>query len=1225
MKKLYLLLLLAFAVSFTKISAQEVKIDWNEYIESQSSAFRSGNGVFYAHCFVDNNANFKIKDEVWIPIFDTLDIRIIKGLPHFSGISVSTYSASGQYVAMCEVVPIKLVDGQYLRLDAFNLECQPGNFQRQKSASLVSNSVLSTGKWAKFSVTTRGIYKITYSKLKEAGISSPENVAVCGNGGAELPKMNNVDYPYDLALNPVFHGKDANGEDAVFFYAPGNYVVSYDSSSSLFTHSQNSYSDISYYYVSSDVEPSPTVPSLETITEAASITYTNYDYYTFHEDEIYNIMSSGRKLYGDIFSLSSSKSYTLSVPNIDSESSAYLTVAGAGRSDYSSYFNVYVNTAYCGALSFNSVSTSTTHGTYASHSQKTFTMNATESNNISLNYLINGSSEGKSWLDFIAINAKAKLLFDGNTFTFRNASSKYHNIVEYKIEGLPQSGKVWNITDPRSPVQVSAGATSFCDSGNTISEYVVFNPQSNKIASATLVGDVSNQNIKGLESPDMVIVTHPNFVAAAKSLAEHRASHDGLVVSVVTTTEVYNEFSSGMPDVSAIRNMARFFYQAYPENSHRLKYLLLMGDGHNNCRSDKNYIHTYQSVNSLNGDSFVTDDFFGLLDDNEGEVSGYLDIGVGRITCKTKNEADNVISKIISYDSAEALGEWRNTFCFLADDEDGNEFMSQSDGQISVIKAGNSNIYFDKIYFDAYQQKNTSAGASYPDVTDAINQRINNGTLLFSYVGHANNKSMSAENVLGVSDVNAWDNMGKLPVFVTATCEFSVIDGDDDSIGEIVLSNANGGGVALFSTTRVVYSSNNNRLCRNFYSSMFETTDYGNRVRLGDIVRLAKNKTLNDSNKFSFILLGDPSMSIAFPENNVKTISINGTSVDAETASIGALDKVTIKGEITDEDGNKIDSFNGEITSSIYDKETTNETLANDGGTPYNLTTQKSLVYKGISTVTNGEFEFSFVVPKDILYNIGNGKIFYYATDGETDANGSCSDFVIGGTGINPIEENNAPEIDIYINDESFKPYQKVASNILLLVNLFDETGINTVGAGIGHDLVGILDDDYTNEFVLNDYYTSSANSYQSGSIVYPITGLEPGEHKITVKVWDVQNNSAEKDIYFIVEDGFKILSTMNYPNPVENITNFVITHNLPGEIFNAKVEIFALNGQCVSDFTRTIGSSGGVTSKIQWNTFDSDYVLKGNEILVYRVTLTSLEGEEAIGVGKLFLKKRTQ
>jgi len=486
-------------------------------------------------------------------------------------------------------------------------------------------------------------------------------------------------------------------------------------------------------------------------------------------------------------------------------------------------------------------------------------------------------------------------------------------------------------------------------------------------------------------------------------------------------------------------------------------------------------------------------------------------------------------------------------------------------------------------------------------------------------MGHANPQSLAHEKVLGVSDIRSWSNTNALPVFVTATCEFSRFDDDATSAGEEILLNPTGGGVALFTTTRLVYQSNNAQLSRYFYQALFEHDEAGGKLRLGDAIRMAKNKT-DDYNMRNFSLLSDPALRLSFPRYRVKTLSINEVDPGNDSLKIGALDKVTIRGEINDLSGQRMTDFNGTVMSTIFDKEMMVQTLQNDGMPVFVYPVQNSVIYKGSSEVKNGVFEFSFIVPKDISYSVGEGKIIYYASNSEVDANGALTGFLIGGSSDQPLVENTPPEMSVFINSEDFQPYDKVSTNSLLLVKLFDESGINTVGAGIGHDLVAVLDDDYSQQMVLNDYYRSEINDYQRGTILFPLNNLEPGEHTIRVKVWDVQNQSAEAEVAFIVEDGFEITGVKTYPTRVTSFTEFKISHNLPGDIFETRLEIFNLLGQRVHLSNETLSSRESTTLNCRWDIARSNLQLYTPQMLVYRLTLVNQKGLTATGTGKLFL-----
>ena len=576
-----------------------------------------------------------------------------------------------------------------------------------------------------------------------------------------------------------------------------------------------------------------------------------------------------------------------------------------------------------------------------------------------------------------------------------------------------------------------------------------------------------------------------------------------------------------------------------------MKYVLLLGDGsfdNRNIRSgNKNFIPTFQSDNSLNPtSSFVTDDYFVILDADESVYNGAVDLGIGRIPASTVFEAELVVEKILNYYSPEALGDWKNVVCFIGDDEDGNLHMKDSERLASLVNANHKEFITDKIYLDSYKEEVTPAGESYPDVTEAINNRVKDGVLVLNYVGHANNRFMADERVLDISDVNTWSNADNLPIFVTATCEFSRFDADETSIGEYILFNPNGGGIGLFSTTRVVFAYSNYLLSRSFYEFIFEKDENGKRYRMGDVIRLAKINTINTTNKRNFSLLGDPALKLSYPTGKVVTTAINGQDAGSDPDTIGALQNINVEGYIADFSDNKLNDFTGEITLTIYDKEIVMKTLGNGGETPMNFNVQENIIYKGLASVNNGDFSFSFVVPKDIAYNLGKGKIIYYATDNTNDAGGAFDNFVIGGSSEAQVPDNSGPEIQLYMDSPAFTNGGETSKSPTLLAYLSDENGINTVGSGIGHDITAVLDNDFSNVLVLNDYYQAIIDDYTSGTVSFPMKDLAVGKHSLILKAWDVANNSSEVEIEFEVSGEFKISQVNNYPNPMNDYTFFI-------------------------------------------------------------------------------------
>ncbi len=1094
--------------------------------------------------------------------------------------------------------------------------------------TFADNSVLSTGNWIKVKTEQSGIHKITYKQLIGMGIDNPEAVAVRGNGGYMLPKMNNVSYPDDLALNPVLHSTDSNNEKCIYFFAPGTTRWSFNRETNNYEHHLNLYANESYYYLSDDSTPSPDIS--EAISSAESDTVlNNYIALDFIEEEKTNLKKTGRQFFGDKIIDGSSTEYSFKMKTPEEGGKSKLRISAAARSDSESYFVVSVDDEIIDTMNFVQTSTTNNYASYARESEKVYLLDATENITVRLKY-----KDGiASYVDFLSLNTESELTLNEAQLLFQNYKGRSKHQVSYNLSNANATTLVWDVSNYLNPTQIANGSMvknntlSFNTNGDPASRYVAFDPKQNGFPEVSFVEDVPNQNIHGFPSVEMIVVTHPDFMEQAIELANFHKEEDGMEVLLVTIDQVYNEFSSGLPDVAAIRNMARMYYKKYDD----LRYLLLMGDGHYNNRNFDgtypNLIPTYQTETSLQPlSSYTTDDFFALLDDNEGETKGLIDIGVGRITCKTDREASAIVDKILNYsNSSNAFGDWRNVVCFIADDEDSNTHMEDSETLIELVENKYSGFFTDKIYFDSYEQQTKSGGDTYPDVNEAITRRVEEGSLILNYIGHANPSSMADEDVLSISEINSWNNFNSLPIFVTATCEFSRFDGDNDSAGERVLLNPSGGGVGLFSTTRVVYSSPNFVLSKNFYNNVFGQYSDGTKYRLGDIMRFAKNATtlFSVTNKRCFALLSDPALKLAFPKYVVKTDSINGQDPSKSELTVGALEKVEIKGSIIDINSDINPDFNGEVQLTVYDKEVEITTLNNDNisSGPFSYNYRDNIIYKGSASVKNGEFKLAFVVPKDISYSVGEGKIYYYAVSGDMDANGSSEDIKIGGSGSNPIIENEAPVINAYLNDRSFENGDEVASSALLLIDLYDESGINTVGAGIGHDLVGILDGDYNNPIILNDYYASKSDSYQEGVIRYPISSLELGEHTLEIKVWDVQNNSAITEISFRVEDGYKIESVQNWPNPVSTYTDFVIEHNLPGEIFDAAVEVFQLNGTKVVTIEGNSFVYQDLQAKVRWNLSDENIAIR-NQILVYKVSVSNQAGEKAMSVGKLVLTR---
>lgn len=1215
------------------------KISWSEEISSSgkialdftgSVKLDRSNLPYWIESFEVKSSSAKVvlHDVFSEPVIDsllTLSDKIDSELRYSTEIGFS----EGRTIMRLIVFPFVRRNNQIEKITAFSITVNE-NQNQLKSATLSYNwkakSVLASGKWVKLKTTAKGIYKITYDQLKAWGFSNPDQVALYGNGGYMLPAMNKDIQFDDLTAYPVLKGKDGAGKDCMFFYSTGNIRLSVDPKTGVISHKQNYYSTETYFYLT-DQGNVKTVDKSAEISALADRQVTSFNNYAFYEKEAVNLLSSGSRWFGELFNPGQSQTLALTLDNPDLTKTAQFNVAAVGRSSMENTMNIAVNGDLKSSIYFYSIPVTSPEADYAADQASSFSCPLTsKSVQVKLTYIAS-TSTSNAWLDYISVNYTSSLNMSSDFFSFRGRGAEGTAAVsEYTLAGATSSTRIIDVTDINNSTEVPATLTGsqlkFKSNSADNREYVAFN-LTGTIPTPEKLTDIANQNLHGNATPDMIIVTNSELGDIANSIAEIHRTNDAMTVEVVTPDKIYNEFSGGLPDPSGLRNYFRMYYDRGKQvGTPTLKYVLLMGDGSYDNRNilgkNLNLLPTYQAENSLSPtESFVTDDFYAFLDDGEGGYQGIVDLGVGRIPANTVTEAKAVLGKIQNYLKQASIGNWRNVVTFIADDEDDNIHMSQAEDLANFVNGSYPSFYTDKIYLDAYKQVSTSGGEKYPEVNAAITNRVKQGTLVMNYTGHANERVLAEENVLNISTIQSWSNFNKLPVFVTATCEFSRFDADETTAGEEILFNSQGGGIGLFSTTRLVYSGANFELNRKFFDYIFERDSQGNTLRLGDIMKKAKTYANTGINQLNFSLLADPALRLADPTLQVKTSTINGKSIDAKIDTIRPLSVVTIRGYVADYQGAKVTTFNGEIIPAVYDKAQMVETLGNAGQTPMSYKVQTNLIYKGLATVKNGEFEFSFIVPKDVAFKLDKGKILYYAYNESVDAKGYFDGFYVGGTSTKTVTDNNGPKVELFMNSESFKDGDEVSASSVLIANITDATGINTSGIGIGHDITAVLDGDYSNIMVLNDYFQGDKDAYTSGKVVFPISGLSDGEHTIVLKVWDVLNNSSEVEIHFVVKDVFRIESVNCYPNPMQGQTKFVFTHNYPDESFDVVIDVFQVNGSLIDSYSVKVGSSGTESLPIDWTPSERQIRMRAG-IYIYRITATSANGKAAKGSGRL-------
>ena len=1187
--------------------------------------------------------------------FEAVDADFLAASPHLSSeikINVVVEQERSDYYARLYFVPLrKTGSSQFEKLISFSLRF---NFEPQPLPVRVRNghtteSVLADGQVFKFAVAETGIYKLDFDFLKnQLGVPiesiDPRTIRIYGNGGGMLPEANSTERPDDLIENAIQVIGEADGNfgsgDYILMYAEGPDKAYYDQTTQTFSVPKNIYDTRNYYFLKIGSGNGLRVQDQAALQNPEYSTSEFSDYIRYEKDER-NIQhdwsfgeGSGKQWFGDYFKVTEQKSYDQEflVPGLVGTAPAYLKAVFAGRieSGQTARYRIIAN-----GTVFTSNTFSTTNGSsidlFASSLsvQGEFTPGSDQLS-ISLEFIRPSNNFNEGWLDYIEVNFRRKLALTGDQMRFRDLYSVGYNATEFRISGANQNTRVWNITNPQVPLNqsgtLSGDVFSFVANTNELAEFIAFNDKAGFLTPEA-IGAIPNQNVHGITSAELVILYHSKFLDAAQRLADHRANFSGYDVAMVDIEQLYNEFSSGKKDPVAIRDFAKMLYERAPE---KFRYLLLFGDASFDARDvyklGGDYIPAWETANSTSPIySYPSDDFYALLSDNEGgNISfGALDIAVGRLVVNTLQEAQVVVDKIIHYDTQPIMfRDWRNRIAFVGDDEDNNLHTRDADGIAEHLEEKYPNLNIDKIYLDAFEQVSTPGGTRVPLATEAINNDIFKGVAALVYLGHGGTKGWAQERVLKIEDILSWENFDKLPLIVTATCSFAAYDNPAfTSAGELALLHNKGGAIALYTTVRPVFASANQRLTKASLDSLFNKLS-GELPTLGEALRLGKNKTNDNTNSRKYSLLGDPSQHMALPMHNVVMTKIDEHELEiGEQDTIRALQKVTVEGEIRDDNGNLQENFNGVIYPTIYDKKVMYRTLSQDLGSPYfDFDLQKNIIFKGRASVVNGKFKYTFVVPKDINYAYGKSKFSYYAADEAAllDASGNYQEISVGGTDPNALADKQGPQVQVFMNDENFVFGGITDENPTLLVQLKDDNGINVAGNSIGHDLAAILDDDSKNTRILNDFYESSLDDYTSGEVRFPLNNLTEGRHQVKVSAWDVANNPAEGYTEFVVASNAAVAldHVLNYPNPFTSSTCFMFEHNLSGAEMDVMVQIYTVSGRLIKTLEQRIISNGyrlGSTNCIPWDGRDDygDPLAKG--VYLYKVKIRTNASDQAI------------
>ena len=1096
--------------------------------------------------------------------------------------------------------------------------------------------MLAAGSWLRVAVTTDGLYRITVDQLQRAGWNpvqiNPNHLQLYGYGGGMLPQPLDSFRHEQLPENAIWvTGADdgrLDASDEIIFYGQSASRLRYQRTEAGYAlnYEKNLYADSSFYFLTVGEAPGRRV-ALVPAEPKNGPAITEYNAYAVHENDVLNLRKSdagsGREWYGEAFSAGQTQSFPLGLSGATS-GPVTVSVAVLGTALAESNFSVDLNGAPLGTLPVSAIADAR-YAAKGAAAQANFAQAANPAGEAPLVVGLEYQGSGIAYLNKITVEALRSLRYE-QPFTFRSLASADHDWAAFRLTASSDDLMVWDVTNPLTPVRIALvqqGAEQWFSvrTGGQLREFATGRPAD--LPLATAVGSVSPQNLKDGNVPNLVIISPPAFRAQADRLAELRRQHDGLEVRVVSPQEIYNEFSSGRQDVSAIRNYLKYLYDT---DAARIKYLLLFGKGSYDYRNDQatntNFVPTYESRNSVHPIfSYSSDDYYGFLEDDEGQweenFSGdhTLEIGVGRLPVKSAEEARVVVDKLIHYaSSARTLGRWRNRVVFVADDGDNNKHQRDAEQLARGMDTAYTSFSATKVYLDAFPQEALPGGEASPAASQRIERELKQGALIMNYTGHGSETRWAQENIFNVNTINQLRNYDQLPFFVTATCEFGRHDDPDRVSGaEQLILSERGGAIGLVTTARPVYSNTNLLLNEAFYAQVF-AQEGGAFLTVGEIFRRTKNNALSGPVNRNFSLLGDPSMKLNYPQDRVilsrpEVLRADGTYVSTDT--LAALDQVRLVGQVVRRsDDVPIADFSGSIVVEVYDKSTQTRTRGISGAA-MQFSERTSVLHRGRVRVRDGAFVLQFVMPKNIIYQAGLGKISAYAQSSQSDAHGAEQSFAVGGSSRHAYEDTTPPQIALFMDDTTFVAGGLTGRQTQLLARMSDEHGISIATASLGQEMRATLTHQETNtttEWPLNEFYVTDSDTYQSGSVVYPLDDLANGHYTLSLRAGDTYNNFTEAQTTFVVggAPGLQLLNVYNYPNPLRQSTTFVVDHNRPGDDLTVRVDIVDGQGRMVKSLARDFTNSA-TRLTVVWGSDNVPGQVLRPGVYVARITVQSL------------------
>lgn len=1071
-------------------------------------------------------------------------------------------------------------------------------------------SVLAGGDWWRLTVERSGAYRLTTAELPALSGAACDSIGLYGADGEQLSTSNSAVATDGLGALPI-EVVDANGDgrfgagDEVLFFGEGCDVWRYEESLGRWEMRRHAYAKANHYFLTTSAHDALRIATSRR--PEGDTTIATYTAVAVHNNDQYNIFRTGQQWMGEKFSASvRERTVSLGLPATATGIKVRYALASKGGGTF--------GIACTGLNNSHTIAARTVYGawrdaTTATAATLTFTLTYTP-----------GEATSEGYLDYIEMSGHVPISYSGQLL-LRNDQHLGSGTAAFALRGAE---RVWDVTAGHPTRALALDEAGFCDATDAARCYVAFG-SSNAYTPAAIT-KVANQDLIGCGPADYVVVTLPQFKAQADRIAALHAVGDAMATLVVTDEEVYNEFSSGKQDPMAIRTLLRSLRTLHPGQPPR--YLLLLGKPSYDPRGIKTCawptLVTYETPYSFDDDgvSYASDDMMGYLDDGEtGGSNQSLDVSVGRLPAKSEAEARRLADKVEAYmmrsdlGSTESHGDWRNSVALLSDDADPGHpgdtaFVHSSEATARRITALFPNLNIDRFYADAYHQQSDAIGSFYPELKNALRQRINKGCLLLNYIGHGSTHYIGTERYVEPSDIDAFSNRGRWPLFVTSTCSYGYHDLTDEVSGAEAFVLADGGAVAVVSATRPI--SHNERFNTDV---ILYALDAANTI--GDAVRLAKNRTAVSP---SIGLCGDPALRLSVPENRVVVTHIDGREVSdslCDTATV--LSRVTVRGEVVDADGALIGDFDGKVYPTVFDRESESSTLANDNpGTEVRFCQQKSILYKGSAEVSGGRFEYSFIVPRDVAYQYAAAKLSHYAVSAYEHASGCYGRLYLGGLDEEAAIGQSRPEIRLFLGDTNFRNGGITDENPTLIALLSDSVGINAFGSGLGHDITATLDGQAGSTVVLNDLYEQDIDDSRRGMVSYRLENLTAGTHTLTLKAWNIWGLSNSATVSFCVHgsDTACFSQLKAYPNPASGHTTFHFETNSTAAINSAELHIFSATGGKMQTLSPQVSDGGYTVGPVRW---DLRQVPPG--IYLARMLIITTDGEAHHSTAKVIVK----